>query len=221
MKFDRTSVDWSLYAILDRGFFRGRPLQALARAVVEGGAGVVQLRDKTSESREFYEAALAVKSVTEAHAVPLIINDRLDVALAVDAEGVHLGQEDLPLTVARRLLGEHRILGASVHDAEECRRAVAEGADYLGVGTIYPTSTKEKERIMGIEVVHTVRRMTDLPMVAIGGITLDNLEPVLRAGADGVAVISALLGTEDVRHRAREFVERIAAVKAAMKQEIS
>ncbi len=213
MQFDLQIIDWSLYAILDKEFGGARSITFLAEQLIEGGAGVIQLRNKISEAREFYLDAVKVKEVTQKHGIPLIINDRLDIAMAVQAEGVHLGQKDLPLKVARGLIGKEMILGASVHNLDEFHQAIEAGADYMGVGTIYSTVTKDKLEIMGVRIVEMLRPKTNLPLVAIGGITVDNLEPVIQAGADGVAVISALLNAEDVRKRAKEFVEKIKKVK--------
>jgi thiamine-phosphate pyrophosphorylase len=212
-KFDIRKIQWSLYAILDKGFVKDRSIATLAEDLIKGGAGVIQLRNKSSETHEFYLDAVEVKAVTQKHGIPLIINDRLDIARAVEAAGVHLGQKDLPLQVARSLIGKEMILGASVHNLTEFNQAVEAGADYLGVGTMYPTNTKKVPQIMGVQFVRRLRSKTDLPMVAIGGITLENLTPVIQAGADGVAVISALLSVEDVATRARQFVQKIRSAK--------
>jgi thiamine-phosphate pyrophosphorylase len=203
------TIDWSLYAILDQSYFRGRSIVALTEAVVLGGAGVVQLRDKSGQSRTFYENAVLVKQITDEYNVPLIINDRVDITMLVDAAGVHLGQDDLPFDVARRLLGEHKILGASVHNLTELKNALPGNPDYLGVGTIYPSKTKTDLEHQGIRILKEVRQNSDLPIVAIGGITTGNLKPVIACGADGVAVITDLLDSDDVKRRAQIFVEKI------------
>lgn len=207
------AIDWSLYAILDQTYLAGRPLESLIEAAVAGGAGIIQLRYKSYHSAELYEAARQARAVTRRLGVPLIINDRLDVALAVQADGVHLGQEDLPHAVARDRLGRERWLGVSVHSLEEFERSRPANPDYYGVGTIYPSGTKETLPVKGIEVVRQLRPLTDKPLVAIGGLTPENLAPVIQAGADGVAVISALWRADDVEARAREFVEAIAAAR--------
>ncbi|MFQ5824632.1 MAG: thiamine phosphate synthase [bacterium] len=215
-ELDFHNIDWSLYAILDKEFIKGRSISTLAEDLIKGGAGVIQLRNKISETEEFYLEALKVKEVTQKHGIPLIINDRLDIAMAVKADGVHLGQKDLPLQVARSMIGEKMILGVSVHNLNEFYKAVEGGADYLGVGTIYPTNTKDDLQIMGIKIVETLRSKTNLPLIAIGGITLENLAPIIQAGADGVAVISALLNVENVGSRAKEFVQQIRSVKHSL-----
>jgi len=212
-KIEPRTIDWSLYAILDKKFSKGRSLAFLAEEVIEVGAGIVQLRDKISAIRDSLVDAQQVKEVTRRHGIPLIINDRLDIALAVNAEGIHLGQQDLPIKAAKELIRDKMIIGSSVHNLHEFHAAVDGGADYLGVGTIYPTKTKNESNISGVEIIELLRPKTDLPMVAIGGITVENLTPVIQAGADGVAVISALLDAADVRTRAMEFVQKIKNVK--------
>lgn len=208
-------INWSLYAILDKKFLGDRPVEAVAEQVIAGGAGVIQLRNKHSHVREFYSDALAAKKITQAHGVPLIINDRVDVAQAVDADGVHLGHHDLPFAVARKLIGETMILGASVHNLQELRIAEQGGADYLGVGTVYPTTTKNHLQAQGPNIVKQIRAHTSLPIVGIGGISVDNLEAVIAAGANGVAVISDLLTATDIKSRAGLFIEKIKYVSEA------
>ncbi len=146
----------------------------------------------------------------------MIINDRLDIALAAKAEGVHLGQDDLPFAEARKLLGDQMILGASVHNHEEFEIALTGNPDYLGVGMIYPSLSKTELQSAGIKIVEQLRRKTILPLIAIGGLTVENLEPAIRAGADGVAVISDLFTRQDVCGRAKEFVKKVKQVKDSL-----
>ncbi len=209
-------MDWSLYAILDKECIGNRSIKFLAEELSKGGAGIIQLRNKISSPNEFYADAVLVKEATKRYGIPLIINDRLDIAIAVQADGVHLGQQDLPLAAARQLVGKKMILGASVHNLDEFEMAMAGGPDYLGVGTIYASPTKSELQVKGLPVIEAIRARTRLPMVGIGGITLDNLAPVVQAGADGVAVLSALLNADDVQQRAREFVNKIHALKQTM-----
>lgn len=204
------AVDWSLYAILDKEFIKDRPIEIAAKEAIQGGAGVIQLRNKSYHSDEFYEDATKVREVTEQLGVPLIINDRLDIALAVNAAGVHLGQEDLPHTIARELIGQDMILGVSVHSLEEFRHSADARPDYFGVGTIYSSRTKSELPKRGIEIIQVLRSKTTRPLIAVGGITPENLAPVIRAGADGVAVISALWCAENIEKRAKEFVQQLA-----------
>lgn len=205
-------IDWSLYVIVDKEWLKGRLIKEIAFDIIRGGAGIIQYRDKVSESRVFYEEALKLRVVTAENSIPLIINDRVDVALAVNADGVHLGRNDLPVELARRIVGEEMILGASVHSLSEFEKM--KNGDYFGVGAVYPTETKEKVQIGGIDIIRKVRVRTDLPMVAIGGITLDNLVPVIRAGADGVAVISGIMGADDVETATKRFVDGIRRAKS-------
>ena len=210
------NINWSLYAILDKEYAKERSLARLAEEAIQGGAGILQLRNKISASDEFYSDALKIREVTQHFKIPLIINDRLDIALAAKADGVHLGQDDLPFPEARKLLGNQMILGASVHDHEEFEIALKGNPDYLGVGTIYPSSSKTELQSTGIKIIEQLRLKTRLPLIAIGGITVENLEPAIRAGADGVAVISDLFTKQDIRGRAKEFVKRVKQVKDSL-----
>jgi len=195
----------SLYAILDPRFLRGRDLVEVARALVRGGATCLQLRDKEASSRDLYEEARLLKASLRSLGIPFIVNDRLDIALAVDADGVHLGEEDIPISEARRILGKGKILGASADTVEAVARAAREGADYIGFGAVFPTDTKQDAQISGLALLSRVKQAVSIPVVAIGGIKRTNAVEVLRAGADGLAVISDLLDSEDVEARAREF----------------
>lgn len=211
---DISKIEWSLYAIIDKDFVRNRPIKRIAEELIAGGAGVIQLRNKSSNANEFYFDAVEVKAVTHHYDIPLIINDRLDIAVAVKAEGVHVGQNDLPLCVVRDVIGEEKIVGISVHNLQEFDAALNDDPTYFGVGTIYPTNTKDKTNITGTKFLKELRPKTALPLIAIGGINLENLAPVIQTGADGVAVISALLNEENLRHRAHQFVNRIKSVRA-------
>ncbi len=204
-------IDWALYAILDKQALGDRSASQIAEDVVAGGAGVIQLRNKSRDVRAFYDDAVAVKHVTDAHGIPLIINDRADVARAVGAAGVHLGQDDLPLAAARQFLGPDKIIGVSVHSMAEFRESSAKEADYCGVGTMFATRSKSIEHVSGVDFLRKLRAETEQPLVAIGGITAENLAPVLQAGADGVAVISTLLTGGHVQENAE-------GVRAAIRQ---
>ncbi len=206
-------VDYGLYLVSDRPLAHGRPLQAVIAAAVAGGCTIVQLREKEASTREFLRLGCAVKSLLASGCVPLIINDRIDVALACGADGVHLGQDDMPCTEARRLLGDRVIVGVSVSTVAEARRAEADGADYLGVGPIFATPTKtDTPTPTGLAGLAAIRRATQLPLVGIGGIKATNAADVIAAGADGVAVVSAIMSDEDPERAARDL---LAAVRAA------
>jgi len=172
---------------------------------IGGGVTLVQLREKTATSRDFYELALRVKAVTDGHNVPLIINDRLDIALAVDADGLHIGQEDLPVAVARRLLGPDKILGATAATVKDAVAAQAAGADYLGSGAVYPTSTKQGKALLPLTTLSQIKQAVHIPVVAIGGISADNIGPVRQSGVDGVAVVSSIMNSPDPASTAKEM----------------
>ena len=196
-------IDWSLYVIIDSEWLNKRLVQEIAEKVIKGGASVIQYRDKVSDSRCFFENAAIIRDVTKNHRIPFLINDRVDMALAVASDGVHLGSGDLPLKVARKLMGENTLIGASIseqHHLSQCGEA-----DYLGVGAVFPTETYSTYSVVGLELVRLARKQTELPIVGIGGIHHGNASSVIRAGADGVAIISAILGHDDVEKATRDF----------------
>lgn len=200
------AIDWSLYLVADAGYAEGRDLPALVEAAVRGGATVVQLRAKDLPARAF--AALAGETARRLAptGVPLLVNDRVDIALACGAAGVHLGQDDLPVQDARRILGPGAVIGVSVNTPEEARRAAAEGADYVGAGPAFATSTKDTPlAVLGPDGVARIKRAAGVPVVAIGGITAANAASLAAAGADGVAVVSAVLGSPDPERAAADL----------------
>ncbi len=198
-----------LYVIIDVSFLKGRSLTEVATQAIRGGATTIQLRDKERRRREFFDAAMELKKVCARHDVLFIINDSLEVALASDADGLHVGQDDLPVAVARRLLPIDKILGCSARTLDEAAKARSEGADYLGVGAIYPTTTKDGAVATGTEIIKEIKKAVDLPLVAIGGINKNNLKDVMQAGADAAAVISAVMGAADVAKATRQLVKII------------
>ena len=192
------NIDYSLYLVTDRGLSRGRSTLEIVTAAVNGGATVVQLREKDCSTREFIEQALTIKEFLKGHGVPLIINDRVDVAQAVMADGVHLGQTDMPLDVAKKILGDSMIIGISAESLEDAIEAENGGADYLGVSPIYATPTKtDTAPPLGLEGLQEIRRAVGLPLVGIGGLNRDNAGEVIHNGADGVAVVSAIVSADD------------------------
>ena len=202
--------DLRLYLVTDRALGRGRSLVDLVRRAVEGGVTIVQLREKQAGTREFIGLAEELQDLLAPLRVPLVINDRIDVALAVGAAGVHVGQSDMPVAMARRLLGERGLLGVSVSNIEEVVRAEADGADYLGVSPIYATPTKtDTVTPVGFVGLSSLRAATRLPLVAIGGLHADNVIPVIKHGADGVAVVSAIMAADDPCEAARTLRARI------------
>jgi thiamine-phosphate pyrophosphorylase len=207
-------LNLSLYAILDPRFLRGRNFIGVARALVRGGANCLQLRDKEAGSRELFEEAKLLKASLRSLGIPFLVNDRLDIALAVEADGVHLGEEDIPVREARRLLGRDKIVGASAASVETAVQAEKDGADYIGFGAVFPTGTKKDAHVSGLALLSRIKQVVSLPVVAIGGIKRSNALEVLNAGADGLAVISDLLDSEDVEARAREFSTLLARFRA-------
>jgi thiamine-phosphate pyrophosphorylase len=198
------AVDYSLYLITDRSFLKGRSLKTLVEESILGGATIVQVREKDVSTREFYRVAMEVKEVASYYKIPLIINDRIDIAHAIDADGVHLGQDDMPLSIARKILGKEKIIGISASNLEEALEAQNNGADYLGIGAIFYTGTKKDiETPIGIEQLKNIYQNIKIPAVAIGGINETNFKDVLSTGIDGISVISAILGKDDVRAAAK------------------
>lgn len=202
----KRQCDYSLYLVTDRGLSRGRSTLEIVEAAVKGGVSCVQLREKECSTREFIEQALAVRERLQALKIPLIINDRLDVALAVKADGVHLGQSDMPLAMARRIVAETMIIGISAESLKDAVEAEKGGADYLGVSPIYTTPTKtDTAPPLGLEGLRHIRNAVNLPLVGIGGLNQDNAGDVIRNGADGAAVVSAIVAADDPEQAARNI----------------
>jgi thiamine-phosphate pyrophosphorylase len=196
----------ALYAILDSSLI-STPLIPFAENLAGSGVELMQLRDKRGATGEFFEQARSLAAALVPRGVRFIVNDRPDVALLAGASGVHVGQEDLPPDDARRIVGTSRWVGVSTHNVEQFREADATSADYIAVGPIFPTASKENpDPVVGLELLREVRKLTTKPLVAIGGITLERAEDVWRAGADSVAVIRDLLCAGDPAARAREFL---------------
>ena len=197
----------------------GRSHLDVAKAALEGGCRLLQFRDKTLSSRHLWSLGLEMRRLTREYGARLIINDRVDIALAVEADGVHLGDEDLPIAAARRLIGERAIIGASVSAAAQARQAQSVGATYLGVGPVYPTASKaDAGEAIGPALITEVKRGMSLPVLALGGINRDNVAAVIRAGADGVAVISAVSEAEDMVAAASGLLEAIRSAQRRVGQ---
>ena len=211
---DKTSPGrWRLYVITDESVSRGRSHIEVAEAAIRGGADVIQLRDKTASGGTLYRVAFALRKLTREAKVPLIINDRLDIALAADADGVHLGQKDLPAAVARDIMGPGKILGVSADTREEALLAEKEGADYRGVGPVFGARETKADagEPLGLERIARIRKHCRLPIVAIGGIDAQNARQVREAGADSAAVISAIVAADDITQAARELKSILSA----------
>lgn len=200
--------DYSIYLVTDESCLQGRALIDCVCEALEGGVTLVQYRAKTASSAEMYAEALQLKALCDSFNVPLIINDRLDIAMAVGAAGVHLGQDDLPCAAARKLLGEDYLIGVSAHNPAEAKAALQSGADYLGCGAVFGTATKADVQKLGTYGLAAICREKGLPVVGIGGVTADNYREVRAAGADGAAIVSGILAQPDIR----ATVEAIARV---------
>lgn len=204
----KAQPDYSIYLVTDDGCLQGRALLDCVREALDGGVTLVQYRAKTASSAEMYNEALQLKALCDSFNVPLIINDRLDIAMAVGAAGVHLGQDDLPCAAARKILGEDYIIGVSAHNPAEARAALQSGADYLGCGAVFGTATKADVKKLGTDGLAAICKAKGLPVVGIGGVTADNYREVRAAGADGAAIVSGILAQPDIR----TTVEAIAKV---------
>lgn len=205
---DRISAGlWRLHVLTDSKASRGRSHLQVAEEAIAGGADVLQLRDKEASSGRLYMEALRLRKLTRDAKVPFIVNDRLDIALAVDADGVHVGQSDLPASVVREIMGPGKILGVSVATAEEAIRAEKDGADYLGVGPVFEARGTKPDTVepLGVDCIARIRRHCRLPIVAIGGINAENARKVREAGADAVAVISAIVSADDISQATRRL----------------
>lgn len=202
---DKSKIDYSLYLCTDRSLMTAPTLEQAVNDAIKGGCTVVQLREKHATSREFYQLALSLKRITGYYGIPLIINDRLDIAAAVNAEGVHLGQKDLPADIARAVLGEEKIIGVSANNLQAAINAELDGADYIGVGAVFQTSTKTDIKPVTIDKLKEIRSAVKIPMVAIGGIKRSNISQLNGTGINGVAVVSAVIGSKNITAAAREL----------------
>jgi thiamine-phosphate pyrophosphorylase len=186
-----------LYLVTDRQLAK-KPIEVVVEEAIRGGADCVQLREKNIDTREFVEIAQTIKYITDKYNVPLIINDRIDVALAVQAYGVHLGQDDMPLKIARKIVPHSMVIGISVSTVNEAIEAEKDGADYIGAGSVFPTSTKDDiSGIIGLEGLQEIKNAVSMPVIAIGGIQIHNAGEVIQHGADGIAVVSAIVASDE------------------------
>lgn len=186
-------IDYSLYLVTDRDLLGDKDLTQTIEQAIQGGVTMVQVREKALSTLAFFQVALVIKNITKKHGIPFIVNDRVDIALAVDADGLHIGQDDMPLLIARKLLGNNKIIGVSVATLEEALLAEKEGADYLGIGAIFPTMTKDNANSVSLAELALIKNKVSIPIIAIGGINENNLQKVMATGVDGAAVISAIV----------------------------
>ena len=208
-------IMFDLYVITDSSLSKGKTDSEVAKLAYEGGAEVVQLRMKDTSSREMLKQAIKIQNIACEMNRIFIVNDRIDIAMASDADGVHLGQDDIPLKDARRLIGDEKIIGISVSSKEEAVKAYEDGADYVAIGSIFNTQTKKDAGYgLGLDAIINVRKaIPDIPLVAIGGINLGNIKDVIRAGADSAAVISAVVAQKDIKKAAHDLRDSILKVR--------
>lgn len=202
----KPEIDYTLYLCTNRELMTTDTIEESVELAIKGGVTVVQLREKDCTSREFYELAKGVKAITDAYEIPLIINDRLDIALAVGADGVHLGQTDLPVAVARDILGADKIIGVTANTLEKAKEAWKAGADYLGVGDVFGTTTKANTKHVSLEYLKKIKESVEIPVVGIGGVNVENIALLRDTGIDGAAVISAVIGQKDITAAAEKLI---------------
>jgi len=190
-------LDLTLYLITDSTGMTDEKIFKTVEEACRGGVTCVQLREKDKSGLDYLNLAIKTKMITDKYNVPLIIDDRVDIAMASDAAGVHVGQSDIPVFAARKLLGENKIIGASAKTVEQAKKAAAEGADYLGVGAIFPTTTKVVTVITKVETLNEIAETVDIPVVAIGGLNESNVHVLYKSGAVGIAVVSAIMKSDD------------------------
>ncbi|GGA22815.1 thiamine phosphate synthase [Psychrobacillus lasiicapitis] len=202
------NLDMTLYLVTEESV----PIDSLLKVVeqaIKGGVTIVQLREKSSLGKVFYEKAKAVKELLDSYNVPLIINDRIDIAIAVNAAGVHIGQSDLPLAVVKKIVPKSFIIGVSAGTLEEARNAERNGATYLGVGSVFPTGTKEDAELLPHGVLEEITKTVTIPVVAIGGIAIENVDTLQHTGIAGVAVVSAIMKADSPSLAAKSFLEKL------------
>lgn len=203
------SIDYSLYLVTDRSILKGRDIFKAVEDAIKGGVTLLQLREKDISTSDFYNLALKMKTLSKYYNIPLIINDRLDIALAIDADGLHIGQDDMPIKIARKLLGKNKLLGYSVSNIEEAIYGEINGADYLGAGPVYPTGSKaDAGNPIGFDGLKIIRGSVSIPIVGIGGIGLSNISEVKSSGIDGISLISAILGNSNIEESSKILLSK-------------
>ena len=203
----KEDIDYSVYLVTDRRNKTDEEFLNIIEEAIKGGTTIVQLREKTASTKEFYDLALKVKEITSRYDVPLLINDRIDIALAVDSEGVHIGQDDMPAGIAREIIGEDKILGVSASTVEEAKKAEIDSADYIGSGAVFPTATKDDADSVSKEELKEIVDSIDIPVVAIGGITVENASTLKGSGIAGFSVVSAIMSAEDPKEASEKLKE--------------
>ncbi len=199
-----------LYLVTDPVLHRGRGIIQTCEEALSAGVKIVQLRDKTASTRSLFESASTLKNLCQKHSSYFIVNDRIDVALAVKADGIHLGQSDMPVNIARSLMGKKSIIGVSVRTVEEAKRAFEQGADYLAANLVFPTETKKDiKEPLGLEMVSILSKASSLPMIAIGGINPENTSLVINAGCTGIAVVTAIMNADSPASEVKKFIKAL------------
>lgn len=202
---NKSKINYKLYLVTNRDLLKNISLTEAVEEAIKGGTTLVQLREKNVSSLEFYNIAKSIKKVTDKYDIPLIIDDRLDIALAVDAAGLHVGQSDMPAIIARKLLGENKILGVSAHTIDEALKAEKDGADYIGTGAIFTTTTKKDAENVSIKSLKEITEKVHIPVVAIGGINQENVKMLKGTGISGISVISSILGKNDIKKASEDL----------------
>ena len=206
--------DMMLYAVTDAAWTGKKTLTEQVEEAMKGGITFLQLREKHLSKEEFLKEAIEIKDLAQKYQIPFVINDNIEIAQKAEADGVHVGQDDMPVEEVRQILGPDKIIGVSAHNVEEAVRAEQGGADYLGVGAVYPTSTKENTSAVSMEEMKKICQTVSIPVVAIGGIKKDNMNVLTGTGVDGIAVVSAIFAAKDIRKAARELLEAVKEMKA-------
>ena len=203
----KEDIVYSVYLVTDHRNKTDEEFLNIIEEAIKGGTTIVQLREKTASTKDFYQLALKVKEITSKYDVPLLINDRIDIAIAVDSEGVHIGQDDMPADIARKIIGEDKILGVSASTVEEAKKAEIDGADYIGSGAVFPTATKDDADSVSKEELKEIVDSIDIPVVAIGGITLENAESLKDTGIAGFSVVSAIMSADNPKEASQKLRE--------------
>jgi thiamine-phosphate pyrophosphorylase len=198
-------IDYSVYLVTDHRDKTDEEFLNVVEEAIKGGTAIVQLREKTASTKDFYQLALKVKEITSKYDVPLLINDRIDIALAVDCEGVHIGQDDMPAGIARKIIGNDKILGVSASTVDEAIKAEEDGADYIGSGAVFPTATKDDADSVSKEELKNIVDSINIPVVAIGGITLENANTLKDTGIAGFSVVSAIMSADNPKEASKEL----------------
>ncbi|GAA3643913.1 thiamine phosphate synthase [Asaccharospora irregularis] len=198
-----------LYLVTDSVILRGRDFYKCIEDAIKGGVTMVQLREKDISGREFLERAIKLRELTKRYGVSFVINDRIDIALLCDADGVHVGQSDIGAKDVRRLVGEDKIVGVSARSVEEAKTAKEDGADYIGIGAMFATSTKLDAKSVSLETVENIKNNVDIPFVLIGGINLENLDTLKKLDSDGYAIVSSILKAEDIYLETKKWISAI------------